>query len=153
MWYFQEFGGISKNHKHRAVCNFWCRMTIPMLDTLLKISECIFFEKLFWVPWGTTFDCKVTLIRLVDIFLIQNLNEFSDFKDNMGTIVVPKKLCCKLWNQSFKILYLTCTYEVFERFYYALKSDTFAWFQRIDQIKAGLCIRQKHQTSKFSKIL
>ena len=23
-----------------------------MLDTLLKSSECIFFEKLFWVPFG-----------------------------------------------------------------------------------------------------
>ena len=33
--------------------------------------------------------------------------------------------------------------------------NNFAWFQRIDWIKAGLCfeIRQKHQTSKCSKIL
>ena len=67
----------------------------------------------------------------------------------------PKNLCCKLWNESLKILYLTCNYEVFARFYYTLKSDAFAWFQSTDLLLFSLFfeIRQKHQTSKCSKIL
>ena len=49
-----------------------------------------------------------------------------------------KNLCCKLWNQSLKILYLTCIYKVFARFYYTLKSDAFPWFQSTDLLLFGL---------------
>ena len=92
MWHFSEFDGISKNGKHWAICNFWCRMTIPMLDTLLKSSKCIFFEKLFWVPFGVPrLTVKSHLYASSIYFLFKNWNEFSDFKYSMGTIVVPKK--------------------------------------------------------------
>ena len=44
---------------------------------------------------------------------------------------------------------------MFARFYYTLKSDAFAWFQSTDLLLFSLFfeIRQKHQTSKCSKIL
>ena len=51
------------------------------------------FSKNFFLGtiWGTTFGCKVTFVRFVDIFLFKNWNELDEFKDSMGTIVVPKK--------------------------------------------------------------
>ena len=69
----------------------------------------------------------------------------------------PKHLCCKVWNQSLKILYLKCIYwyKVFATFYYTLKSDAFPWFQSTNLLLFGLFfeIRKKHQTSKCHKIL
>ena len=63
-----------KNHEYWQVCNFWSRMTIHMADTSLESSEFTIFEKLFFgTIWGTTFGCKVTFVRFVDIFFIQKL--------------------------------------------------------------------------------
>ena len=63
---------IKKSWILKTVCNFWCRMTIHMADTSLESSELTIFEILFLgTIWVTTFGCKVTFVRFVDIFLFK----------------------------------------------------------------------------------
>ena len=49
----------------------------------------------------------------------------------MGTIVVPKTLCCKFSKQSLQILDLTCNNEMFARLHETLKFEDLAWFQSV----------------------
>ena len=68
-----------------------------MTDTSLESSEFTIFEELFLgTIWGTTFGCKVTFVRFVDIFLFKNSDELDEFKDSMGTSVVPKKFVLQI---------------------------------------------------------
>ena len=83
----------SKNHEYWQVCNFWSRMTIHMTDTSLESSEFTIFEELFWVPFGVPrLAVKSHLYALLIYFWFKNWNELDEFKDSMGTSVVPKKL-------------------------------------------------------------
>ena len=98
-----------------------------------KAPNLQFSKNFFWVPFGVPrLAVKSHLYALLIYFLFKNWNELDEFKDNMGTISVPKKnLCCKIWNQSLQTPYLTCKYKILTRSYNILKFDVFAWFQGI----------------------
>ena len=67
-------------------------MTIHMTDTSLESSEFTIFEERFWVPFGVPrLAVKSHLYALFIYFLFKNWNELDEFKDSMGTIMVPKK--------------------------------------------------------------
>ena len=105
-----------KNHEHCAVCNFWSSMAIHMIDTSLESSECKFFEKFFWVPFGVPrLTIKSNLYASLMYF-------YSKIEMNyVNLIIVPfwysKNLCCQFWNQGLQILCLTYNNEIFARFH------------------------------------
>ena len=57
-----------------------------------KASNLQFSKNFFWVPFGVPrLAVKSHLYALLIYFLFKNWNELDEFKDSMGTIVVPKK--------------------------------------------------------------
>jgi len=59
-----------------------------------KAPNLQFSKNFFWVPFGVPrLAVKSHLYALLIYFLFKNWNELDEFKDNMGTILVPKKIC------------------------------------------------------------
>ena len=57
-----------------------------------KAPNLQFSKNFFWVPFGVPrLAVKSHLYALLIYFLFKNWNELDEFKDSMGTIVVPKK--------------------------------------------------------------
>ena len=121
-----------------------------------KAPNLQFSKNFFWVPFGVPrLAVKSHLYALLIYFLFKNWNELDEFKDNMGTIMVPKKICCNIWNQRFQTPYFTCKYKILARSYNILKFDVFAWFQGIKKHSQFKFVKThaKHQASKYCKIL
>ena len=74
-----------------------------------KAPNLQFSKNFFWVPFGVPrLAVKSHLYALFIYFLFKNWNKLDEFKDSMGTSVVPKKFVLQIWNQSLQTPYLTC---------------------------------------------
>ena len=102
-----------------------------MADTSLESSEFTIFEKLFFgVPFGVPrLAVKSHLYALLIYFLFKNWNELDEFKDSMGTIMVPKKIVLQnLKSKPSNAIYLTCKFKILAKSYYILKFDVLPGF-------------------------